>query len=314
MLDFKRYSVMRKDQIISILGAPLDLGAGHRGVDAGPSAFRIAGLGKAIRAMGFEVQDEGNIAVQIPESLDIGQTNARFLEEIVIACQTHYDKVFDIMQRGHFPLVLGGDHSIAIGTIGAISAFYHNKDQEIGVIWIDAHADMNTPDSTHTGNIHGMPMSVCLGMGAPELVNLGGFAPKIKPKNVVLIGLRDVDIEEKKIVRESGVHAYTMTDIDEKGMPAIIREAIEIASNGTAGIHLSFDFDGLDPKIAPGVGTPVKGGIKYREAHLIMEKIAGTGKLIGLEMVELNPILDLGNQTAELGVELIESAFGKRIL
>ncbi|MGE3725636.1 MAG: arginase [Candidatus Sericytochromatia bacterium] len=305
---------MRKDQIISILGAPLDLGAGHRGVDAGPSAFRIAGLEKAIREMGYLVQDEGNISVAIPESLEIGQTNARFLEEITLACQTHFDRVFEIMRKGNFPLVLGGDHSIAIGTIGGISAYYHAKGEQIGVIWIDAHADMNTPDTTHTGNIHGMPMSVNLGMGSPELVNLGGFAPKIKPEHVVLIGLRDVDIEEKKIVRESGVHAYTMTDIDEKGMPAIIREAIEIAGIGTAGIHLSFDFDGLDPKIAPGVGTPVKGGIKYREAHLLMEKIAGTGRLIGLEMVELNPILDWGNQTAELGVELIQSAFGKRIL
>lgn len=305
---------MRKDQIISVLGAPLDLGAGHRGVDAGPSAFRIAGLVKALRDMGFTVQDEGNIAVQIPETTEIGQTNARFLEEITQACQSHFDKVLEIMQKGHFPLVLGGDHSIAIGTIGGISAFYHQRGQQIGVIWIDAHADMNTPETTHTGNIHGMPLSVLLGMGAPQLVNIGGFAPKIRPEHVVLIGLRDVDVEEKKLVRETGVHAYTMTDIDEQGMPAIIREAIEIAGIGTAGIHLSFDFDGLDPKIAPGVGTPVKGGIKYREAHLLMEKIAGTGRLIGLEMVELNPILDLGNQTAELGVELIQSAFGKRIL
>jgi arginase len=305
---------MRKEQVISILGAPLDLGAGHRGVDAGPSAFRIAGLDKALRNMGYQVQDEGNITVKIPESLEVGETNARFLEEIALACQAHYDKVYEIMERGHFPLVLGGDHSIAIGTIGGISAHYHARGQQIGVIWIDAHADMNTPDTTHTGNIHGMPMSVLLGMGAPELVNLGGFAPKIRPEHVVLIGLRDVDVAEKQIVRQSGVHAYTMTDIDEKGMPAIIREAIEIAGIGTAGIHLSFDFDGLDPLLAPGVGTPVKGGIKYREAHLLMEKIAGTGRLIGLEMVELNPILDLRNQTAELGVELIQSAFGKRIL
>lgn len=305
---------MRKDQIISILGAPLDLGAGHRGVDAGPSAFRIAGLVKALQSMGFQVQDEGNIPVQIPERTEVGHTNARFLEEITQVCQVHFDKVLEIMQQGHFPLVLGGDHSIAIGTIGGISAYYRQQGQEIGVIWIDAHADMNTPETTHTGNIHGMPLSVLLGMGAPQLVNIGGFAPKIKPEHVALIGLRDVDVAEKKLVRESGVHAYTMTDIDERGMSAIIREAIEIASTGTAGIHLSFDFDGLDPKIAPGVGTPVKGGIKYREAHLLMEKIAGTGRLVGLEMVELNPILDLRNQTAELGVELIQSAFGKRIL
>jgi arginase len=305
---------MQKGQTVSIIGAPLDLGAGHRGVDAGPSAFRIAGLMEAISALGHEVVDRGNIPVPIPESCYLGDKHSRYLKEIAEACEAQRIKVLEAMDQGHFPLVLGGDHSIAIGTIAAISEFYRRKDQEIGVIWIDAHADMNTPETTLSGNIHGMPLSSSLGWGAPELVNLGGFAPKIKPEHVALIGLRDVDLAEKKLVRQSGVHAYTMTDIDERGMSAIIREAIDRVSYGTAGIHLSFDFDGLDPDIAPGVGTAVKGGIRYREAHLIMEKIASTGKMIGLEMVELNPILDIRNQTAELGVELIQSAFGKRIL
>lgn len=305
---------MRKGQTVSVIGAPLDLGAGHRGVDAGPSAFRIAGLVAAVEAMGFPVVDEGNIQVQIPEALSEGQPNVKYLEEIADACESQRLKVYDALKKGNFPLVLGGDHSIAIGTIAAISSYYRESEQEIGVIWVDAHADMNTPDTTHSGNIHGMPLAVALGRGASELVNLGGFSPKISPEHVVLIGIRDLDLEEKKIVKECGVKAFTMTDIDELGMSTVIRQAIDIAGANTAGIHLSFDFDGLDPDIAPGVGTPVKGGIRYREAHLIMEKLALTGRLIGLEMVELNPILDLRNKTAELGVELIQSAFGKRIL
>ncbi|MGV3525164.1 MAG: arginase [Candidatus Sericytochromatia bacterium] len=305
---------MRKGQTISIIGAPLDLGAGHRGVDAGPSAFRIAGLVPALRAMGFPVVDEGNIHVEIPEALPEGQSNAKYLAEIAMACEAQRLKVLEALEKKHFPLVLGGDHSIAIGTIAGISSYYREMDQEIGVIWVDAHADMNTPDTTESGNIHGMPLSVALGLGAPELVQLGGFVPKIKSEHVVLIGIRDLDLEEKKLVKKMGVKTFTMTDIDELGMPTVIRQAIEIAGAGTAGIHLSFDFDGLDPEVAPGVGTPVKGGIRYREAHLLMEKIALTGRLIGLEMVELNPILDMRNKTAELGVELIESAFGKRIL
>lgn len=305
---------MRKEQTVSIIGAPLDLGAGHRGVDAGPSAFRIAGLVKAIQSMGFPVVDEGNIRVEIPEALTEGDRQAKFLSEIAQACDAQREMVFAALQKGHFPLVLGGDHSIAIGTIAGISQYYRERNEEIGVIWVDAHADMNTPETTESGNIHGMPMSASLGLGAPELTQLGGFAPKIKPENVALIGIRDVDENEKRLVRETGVKVFTMTDIDELGMPTVIRQAIEVAGSGTAGIHLSFDFDGLDPEVAPGVGTPVRGGIRYREAHLLMEKVALTGRMIGLEMVELNPILDLRNQTAELGVELIQSAFGKRIL
>lgn len=305
---------MQNGRTVSIIGAPLDLGAGHRGVDAGPSAFRIAGLVKALETMGFPVVDEGNIAVQIPESIPQGNSNAKFLKEIAHACESQRIKILEVLQANRFPLVLGGDHSIAIGTIAGISEYYRAQDQEIGVIWVDAHADMNTPDTTESGNIHGMPLSACLGMGAEELIGLGGFTPKIRAENAVLIGIRDLDLNEKKLVKQTGITAFTMTDIDEMGMPAVIQKAIEVAGSGTAGIHLSFDFDGLDPSIAPGVGTPVKGGIRYREAHLLMEKIALTGRLIGLEMVELNPILDIRNQTAELGVGLIESAFGKRIL
>lgn len=306
--------MLRQNRTVSILGAPLDLGAGHRGVDAGPSAFRIAGLQKALTQMGFQVKDEGNIHVDIPEQLEIGHSNARFLKEIAKVCERQSEKIKTLLEQDHFPLVLGGDHSIAIGTVAGISSYYRDRGEEIGLIWVDAHADMNTPETTESGNIHGMPLSTSLGLGIEVLTHIGGFAPKVKPENVVLIGIRDLDLREKELVKKTGVKAYTMTDIDELGMSTVIREAIEIASSGTAGIHLSFDFDGLDPDIAPGVGTPVKGGIRYREAHLLMEKIALTGLLIGLEMVELNPILDLRNKTAELGVELIQSAFGKRIL
>ena len=302
------------NKTISILGAPLDLGAGHRGVDAGPSAFRIAGLQQALEAMSFSVVDEGNVEIEIPEKLEVGDPKARFLKEIAQACERQYEKVKAVLDNGNFPLVLGGDHSIAIGTVAGISDHYRQKGEDIGVIWVDAHADMNTPDSTVSGNIHGMPLSTSLGLGTDILTKIGGFAPKVKPENVVLVGIRDLDVKEKELVKRTGIKAFTMTDIDELGMPTVIRQAIEVAGSNTAGIHLSFDFDGLDPQIAPGVGTPVKGGIRYREAHLLMEKIALTGRLISLEMVELNPILDLRNKTAELGVELIESAFGKRIL
>lgn len=305
---------MKTSQTVSIIGAPLDLGAGHRGVDAGPSALRIAGLVPAIESMGFPVVDEGNIPVDLRGDIDIENPKAKFLSAIANACEAQRLKVLEVLDKGHFPLILGGDHSIAIGTISGMSEFYRRQQQEIGVIWVDAHADMNTPESTESGNIHGMPVSALLGEGASELTQLGGFAPKIKADKVVLIGIRDVDYNEKQMVKKLGVTAFTMTDIDEMGMSAVISKAIEIAGNGTAGIHVSFDFDGLDPSVAPGVGTPVKGGIRYREAHLIMEKVALTHRLIGLEMVELNPILDVRNQTGELGVELIQSAFGKRIL
>lgn len=299
---------------IGVIGAPLDLGAGHRGVDAGPAAFRIAGLIQAIEMLGITAIDYGNIEVPIREMCDIGEANAKFLNAIAAICEANYQKTLSVMQEGHLPLVLGGDHSIAIGTVAAVSRYYREQNQPIGVIWVDAHADMNTPTSTSSGNIHGMPLSTCLGMGHPTLTHMGQFYPKVDARNVAIIGLRDIDLAEKEIVRKSGVKAYTMTDIDEMGMSRVIQEAIDIASRGTAGIHLSFDFDGLDPEIAPGVGTAVPGGINYREAHLLMEKVAASGRLIGMEMVELNPIIDSKNKTAELGVQLIESALGKRIL
>lgn len=299
---------------IGVIGAPLDLGAGHRGVDAGPAAFRIAGLIQAIEKLGITAIDYGNVVVPIREMCDIGEAKAKFLNAITEICIANYHKTLEVLQDGHIPLVLGGDHSIAIGTVAAISHHYHSQNQAIGVIWVDAHADMNTPTTTVSGNIHGMPLSTCLGMGDPKLVQLGHFSPKVDARNVAIIGLRDIDPAEKEVVRKSGVKAYTMTDIDEMGMSRVIQEAIDIASRGTAGIHLSFDFDGLDPEIAPGVGTAVPGGINYREAHLLMEKIAASGRLIGIEMVELNPIIDNKNKTAELGVQLIESALGKRTL
>lgn len=303
-----------KFENIAIIGVPLDLGAGHRGVDAGPSAFRIAGIVEKLAKLGPDVVDMGNVLVPIPQILKPGNKKQKFLKEITEVCELQRLKVLEILEQGSFPLVLGGDHSVAIGTIAAISEFYKRQQSEIGLIWFDAHGDMNTPDSTPSGNIHGMPLAVCLGQGNDGLVNMGGFSPKVRPENVVLIGIRDVDNREKEIIRQSGVHAFTMTEIDELGMPEVIRQTLAIVSEGTAGFHLSFDLDGLDPSIAPGVGTPSRGGVNYREAHLFMEKIATSGKMIGLEMVELNPIVDIQNQSAEFGIELLESALGKRIL
>jgi arginase len=212
------------------------------------------------------------------------------------------------------PLVLGGDHSIAIGTVTGMSRLLHKQGKKMGLIWIDAHADMNTPDSSPSGNVHGMPLACCIGLGPRELTHLSGYAPKVEPENVALVGLRDVDRAEKPYVQRTGVQAFTMRTIDEQGLQAVIRKAIEIASNGTAGFHLSFDMDVVDPDEAPGVGTPVRGGLTYREAHLVMEMICDSGKMLSIEVVEVNPVLDEANRTAVLGVELVTSALGKRIL
>lgn len=295
-------------------GVPMDLGRGHRGVDMGPSAMRIAGIGDGVGSLGIAFEDRGNIPVEIPERLDAESSKARFLHPIADACELLRDAVRGVMGEGAFPLVVGGDHAIAVGTIAGVSGHLLAQGEELGLIWFDAHGDFNTPDTSPTGNVHGMPLAACLGYGAPELTDMGARKPMVLPENTVLIGIRDLDQAERELLRESGVKVFTMHDIDRLGMGRVAMEAIEIASRGTAGIHVSFDLDGCDPAIAQGVGTPVPGGVGYRESHFLMESVAQSGRLLSLEMTEIDPILDVGNRTAELAKELVLSALGKRIL
>lgn len=299
---------------VRVMGVPLDLGAGRRGVDMGPSALRIARLNTRIRDLDFDLSDVGDVPVTIQETHDAGDHNARYLNQIVAVCQALSDQVSLTMNEGFFPLVLGGDHSVAIGTIAGASRYYHNRGERLGVIWVDAHSDMNTPDTTPSGNIHGMPLAVSLGCGISALTGIGGFTPKIHPEDTVLIGIRSIDESEKDLIHENGITVFTMRDIDERGMSEVIHEAIDIATCKSNGLHVSFDVDALDPSLAPGVGTPVSGGLTYREAHLLMEHIADSGMLTSLEVVEINPIIDTGNTTAEVAVGLLLSALGKRIL
>lgn len=299
---------------IAIIGAPLDLGAGRRGVDMGPSALRVANLNARLHKLGFEVDDLGNVQVEQPESSRPGPASARYLHQIADTCGDLARKVERAAARGKFPIVLGGDHSVAIGTVSGIAEHFRKKKKRVGLIWMDAHTDMNTPETSPSGNVHGMPLACLCGTGPRALTHLYGYAPKVSPANVVLVGIRDVDLSEKPVVKESGVSVFTMRDVDERGMRAVMQEAIEIASRGTAGIHLSLDMDGVDPREAPGVGTPVRGGFSYREAHLAMEMLADSRRLTSVEVVEVNPVLDEANRTALLGVELILSAMGKRIL
>jgi arginase len=299
---------------IAVIGAPLDLGAGRRGVDMGPSAIRVAQLQTRLARLGYTVEDRGNVAVDQPENRPIGDVNARYLGEIQRTCARLAVMVEKALSEGSAPLVLGGDHSAAMGTIAGVARHFRKRKQRIGVIWVDAHADMNTPETSPSGNVHGMPLACTIGFGPPELVKLAGFAPKVRAANVALVGVRDVDQLERPHVRQSGVRAFTMRDIDERGMRAVMSEATRIASDGTAGFHLSLDMDVLDPAEAPGVGTPVRGGITYREAHLAMETACDAGGMVSMEVVEVNPVLDVANRTAELAVELVMSALGKCIL
>ena len=299
---------------IAIIGAPLDLGAGRRGVDMGPSAMRVANINKRVASLGYEVEDLGNVPVEQPESLPEGPRHAKYLPQIAATCQRLATMVEQVFDEDKAPLVLGGDHSIAIGTVAGMARYFRKKKKRMGLLWIDAHADMNTPQTSPSGNVHGMPLACCIGLGPEELTKLLGFAPKVHPRNVGLVGLRNVDILERPHVRESGVRVFTMRDIDERGLRAVMEEAIGIATNGTAGFHLSLDMDYVDPQYAPGVGTPVKGGATYREAHLAMEMICDSGQMVSMEVVEVNPVIDEVNRTADLAVELVMSALGKKIL
>ena len=300
---------------VAIIGAPLDLGQGRRGVDMGPSAVRVAGLGRRLQELNIQVNDFGNVPVAQAESVsDSGPSQARFLPQIASVCTSLGEMVTAALTAGELPLVLGGDHSIAAGTVAGVSRFFRARQQKIGLIWLDAHADMNTPQSSPSGNVHGMPLACCIGLGPPELTQIFGFAPKIDPSNLALVGIRDLDPPERDIVRQTGIRAFTMREIDERGMRAVMDEAISIATRGTVGFHLSLDMDFIDPEFAPGVGTPVRGGVTYREAHLAMEIASDSGKMVAMEVVEVNPVIDEVNRTAELAVELILSALGKKIL
>lgn len=302
------------DRRVSLLGVPMDLGGGRRGVDMGPSAMRIAGLDQRVRELGLEFEDRGNVDVPQPESLQPRDPHARFLSEIASTCRELRERVEGILNDGYLPLVVGGDHSIACGTIAGISSHHHARGERIGLIWFDAHSDMNTPETSPSGNIHGMPLAACLGHGPEELLSLCDRRPMVDARNAVLVGVRSVDRTERAIVRESGIRVFTMRDIDMRGIHAVMDQALEIANEGTAGFHLSFDLDGTDPSVAPGVGTPVPGGTTLRESHLVMEHAAASGRLLGLEITEINPILDVHNTTAQRAVDLVLSALGKSIL
>jgi arginase len=280
----------------------------------GPSAIRIAGLADRLRELGNKVVDNGDIDIKNLEELSIGDPKARYLKEISRATRLLSDKVNKIMRKHHFPLILGGDHSIAIGTISGISTYCRARRKKLGLIWIDAHGDMNTPSTSPSGNIHGMPLASVLGMGARELTHVGGAFRKVDPHHVAIVGLRSLDEGEKNFLNKMGVNIFTMADIDRQGIHRVMKRAISRVTEGTDCVHVSFDLDAVDPTVAPGVGTPVKGGLDYREAHLIMEIISDSGIMTTLEMVEVNPILDERNTSAEFAVELVQSAFGKRIL
>ena len=299
---------------VSIGNVHVDLGAGRRGVDMGPSAIHLAGLVPELRALGHKVVDNFQVLVPSPEVVEVGDPSVRYLDSIVSACRELADKVESAMDKGHFPVVLGGDHSVAIGTISGIARHLRKRGESLGVIWVDAHTDMNTPDSSPSGNIHGMPLAVLLGRGHPDLVAIAGDRPALEPQNVCVIGARDIDAMERQVIRETGVRVYTMSELDDRGTALCVREAIDRVSHASGGIHLSFDLDGVDPEHAPGVGTPVPGGLDLRESHLVCEKLAQTGRLVGVEVVELNPIFDVSNRTGKLAVWLALSALGKSIL
>jgi arginase len=299
---------------VHVLGVPMDLGSGRRGVDMGPSAIRIAGLADRLRELGHTVVDEGDLDIRNMEQLKVGDTSARFLAEIARASRRVCTKVERLVERGRFPLVLGGDHSISVGTVSGIAAVARRKRKRVGLLWIDAHGDINTPETSPSGNIHGMPVASLLGEGPQELTGIGGDAPKVSPKNVALVGIRSLDDGEKLRLKRFGVQVHTMSDVDRHGIHRIMKKALARVTDGTDYVHVSFDLDAVDPTVAPGVGTPVKGGLDYREAHLIMELLHDSGIMSSLEMVEVNPILDDRNTSATFAVELVQSGFGKQIL
>jgi len=301
-------------QKVRIIGVPMDLGQSRRGVDMGPSALRVAGLQARLKQLGHQVEDIGNIPVKQPEEMPVGEKRAKYMAEIAETCKDLAEIVQKCLDEDFVPLVLGGDHSIAAGAVSGVAAHFRKEKKQIGYIWLDAHGDMNTPESSPSGNVHGMPLAAVMGYGAPELVDLLGFKPKVEPQNIVLVGVRDLDLQERRLVKKSGVRVFTMRDIDERGMREVMADALKYATDDTDGISVSLDMDFVDPSDAPGVGTPVRGGVTYREAHLAMEMIADSDAMASMEVVEINPVIDEHNRTALLGVELILSGLGQKIL
>jgi arginase len=299
---------------VAIVSVHMDLGAGRRGVDMGPSAIRVAGLSRQIEALGWRLRELGSVVVQEPEATRQGGENARYVKEVLDVCIRLRDVTSKALAAGCLPIVLGGDHSIAMGSVSAVARHHRERGKPIGLLWVDAHTDMNLPETSPSGNVHGMPLAHLLGYGIPALRRLSGAPRAVSPEHVALLGVRSVDKGEREVVRQSGVRTYTMAEIDERGFATCLKEALERVTTGTAGFHLSFDLDGVDPRYAPGVGTPVNGGLTYREAHLTCESAARSGRLLGLDMVELNPTFDEQNRTGRLAAELILSALGKTIL
>jgi arginase len=295
---------------IRVIGVPMDLGADRRGVDIGASAIRYAGLNDRLRSLGHVVQDIGNVAVPQPESYPHGNPKLKYLEPIVHVAQELAKIVEASLQANEFPLVLGGDHSLSLGSLYGVSSVHKN----VGVLWIDAHGDFNSDQSTPSGNIHGMILAASAGIGDRRLTHLGEWSPKVSPHNIVIVGARDIDTAEKEALLTHAISVFTMSEIDQRGISEVMRQALSIVGQHNDGIHLSLDMDALDPKEAPGVGTPVRGGLTYREAHLAMEMIADSGGLLSMDVVEVNPILDRENATAQLAVELVLSVLGKKIL
>jgi arginase len=301
-------------RLVHIIGVSLDLGGNRRGVDMGPSAFRIAGVAEKLTALGVQVVDVGDLVAPIPETKQEGDPRKKYIREISRVCEKLYKTSLAALEKGALPLVVGGDHSLAAGSVAATADFARREGSRIGLIWVDAHGDMNTPASSSSGNVHGMPLAALLGAEPAELSRIGGFSPKVLPENTVLIGIRNLDEREKELVRDARVHVFTMKDIDRGGIASIVEQALALAGKGTSGVHVSFDMDVCDPSVAPGVGTPVKGGLDYREAHMLMEMVADSGLMRALDLVEVNPILDDRNMTAILAAELATSALGQKIL
>ncbi|SHH91543.1 arginase [Virgibacillus chiguensis] len=295
---------------ISIIGVPMDLGQSRRGVDMGPSAMRYAGAVQRLEALGYTLHDYGDIGITRPDKQAARQSyQLKNLPQVVEANEKLATMVDQTIEKGHFPLVFGGDHSIAIGSLAGIAKHY----EQLGVIWYDAHGDLNTTETSPSGNIHGMPLAVSLGFGHEELTSIAGYSPKVKPENIVIIGARSLDPGERELIREKGIHVYTMHEVDRIGMSNVIEKAVAYLSPRTDGVHVSVDLDGLDPSEAPGVGTPVIGGMTYRESHLAMEMLAEAGIITSAEFVEVNPILDEKNKTAALAVGLMGSLFGEKL-
>lgn len=299
---------------VHIIGVPLDLGGNRRGTDMGPSAFRIAGFREQLASLGLSVVDKGDVPTPIPETRGAGDPRKRYVREIARVCHKLFQTSLASLDEGALPIVLGGDHSLGAGSAAAAAAHLRRQGKALGVIWVDAHGDMNSPDTSGSGNVHGMPLAALLGREPLELARFAGDEPAVRSEHTVLVGIRNLDDVEKEIVKRAGVHVFTMKDVDRLGIGQVMERAITLASRGTGGVHVSFDLDVCDPSIAPGVGTPVKGGLDYREAHLVMEMVSESGKLTSLDLVEVNPTLDMRNTTAELGTELALSAMGKSIL